>query len=435
MKNNIYACLEIGSSEARILVCNIREDKVYTISQQSVETEGMENGYVAQVNLLVQKLKALKVHVESDLNQKLQTVILSVPSVEVKIEDVESELILDETDVIGPEIIKRLFRQAMTRPTPAETVSVNLIPRAFSVDGGPLNNDPTGQKGSVVKMEALRAIAPAMLVYNLINAVELAGFRISDIMVGSTAEVLYGLGAVEKGKQLCHVNIGKSTTTISLAHGGKLSSTRALSIGGQEATVDISEALQVDEKTASLLKHHFGSVLNQNNPQEFIHVNESDSGFSYITRGMLENVLVGRYEMILKVVKQYLNENSFKTDNIEYVFTGGASEVEGFVEFAQKILEAKVSRQRPGMLGIRHGKFTALTGMAILSHELALLTGQKSQIIDFSQYTRAKNQGMQQAGQNSERPISAERSFMDHKLENSGVLVRLFDMIFEEKAE
>ena len=33
------------------------------------------------------------------------------------------------------------------------------------------------------------------------------------------------------------------------------------------------------------------------------------------------------------------------------------------------------------------------------------------------------------------KPRERDKSFMDHKLENSGVLVRIFDMIFDEKVE
>lgn len=433
MKNNIYACLEIGSSETRILVCNIRENRIYVLSQQAVETEGVKQGHIVQLNPLVQKLKALKVQIEADLNQSLQTVILSIPSVNAGIDSLQLELELEPDELIGPAQIKRLFRQAMNRPAHSETVSANLIPRSFAVDGQSPVSNPTGQRGKLLEMEVQRATAPAMLVYELINAVELAGFRVGDIMVGSAAEVLYSFGFAAAGKNICHVNIGKASTTISIAHGGKLISTKSLSVGGQDATEDITEALLVDDKTANELKHHFGSLQSKGNSQEFIYINEIESGFSCITRGMLENVLMGRYEMILKVVKQYLNENSFKIDNIEYVFTGGASEIHGLAEFAKTLLGAEASVQRPSMLGVRNAKFARLTGVAILAHELALLTGQNNEIIDFASYASAKGMPAQEAKAGA--ALAPDKSFMDHKLENSGVLVRLFDKMFEEKAE
>ena len=46
VKNNIYACLEIGCAEVRLMVCNIRQERLYVLSQQSIVTAGIENGTV-----------------------------------------------------------------------------------------------------------------------------------------------------------------------------------------------------------------------------------------------------------------------------------------------------------------------------------------------------------------------------------------------------
>jgi len=432
VNNKIYASLEIGSSEARILVCHIRENRVYVLSRQSVETEGFESGQVGDANALVQKLKALKVHVEADLNQALQSVTLSIPSVDVTMENLSVSQELETDESIDPKQVKKLFREAMNKPAPAEMISVNLLPRGFIIDGERAFIDPAGQKGQLVQMDAQRAIAPAALVYELISAVELAGFRVRDILVGSTAEALHSLSYSKSGANVCHVNIGKTTTTITLAHNGKIHSTKALSIGGMDADLGLQKTLDIDTVTAKTLKHHFGSLAGSLNPHEFIHVAETQNGFSSITRGMVENVLRARYEMILKVVKQYLYENAIRTDLLEYIFSGGASEIEGLAGFAQEFFGAGVAVQRPGMLGIRSSKYAQLAGLAVFSHELGLITGQNHDIIDFTQYTTAKGNQLKEGSPQVANPVQGS-SFMDRKMENSGVLVRLFDMIFDEK--
>lgn len=74
VKNNIYACLEIGCAEVRLMVCNIRQERLYVLSQQSIVTAGIENGTVVNVNQIVEKLKRLKANVEADLKQDIQNV-------------------------------------------------------------------------------------------------------------------------------------------------------------------------------------------------------------------------------------------------------------------------------------------------------------------------------------------------------------------------
>ncbi len=76
--------------------------------------------------------------------------------------------------------------------------------------------------------------------------------------------------------------------------------------------------------------------------------------------------------------------------------------------------------------------------MATFIHEMSLLLGQKSNIIDFDQYANvtaevALNGIEPLLTEAHSKPIERDKSFMDHKLENSGVLVRIFDMIFDKK--
>ena len=123
-----------------------------------------------------------------------------------------------------------------------------------------------------------------------------------------------------------------------------------------------------------------------------------------------------------------------------YVFTGGASEIEGFTWLAKTIFTQEVTVVTPSMLGARQAKYVKLIGMATFNHEMSLLIGQKSNIIDFDQYANVTPDTF-----SNELPTVSlntpvidkgrEKSFMDHKLENSGVLLRIFDMIFDEKVE
>ena len=134
VKNNIYACLEIGSSEARILVCNIRQERLYVLSQQEILAEGIENGNVINVNQIVEILKNLKEKVEKDLHQEIQSVLLAIPSVDVNIENITTTLSVEANKPISPANVKQLFRNVINQPTYRDQVVVNIIPRSFIVD-------------------------------------------------------------------------------------------------------------------------------------------------------------------------------------------------------------------------------------------------------------------------------------------------------------
>jgi len=440
VKNNIYACLELGCAEIRIIVCNIREERLYVLSKHSIRAEGIENGNVINVNQVVQQLKTLKKNVEADLKQEVQQVLVAIPTVDASIENVVATIDLELNQAINSANIKQIFRNVINQSASQDQVVVSIVPRSFKVDRKNAVQNPKGIIGRRLSLDAQKTMAPAMLVYNLINVVELAGFRVADIILGSVVEALYIPNSQVIRKGICHVNIGKSMTTITVLHSGKADSTNALSIGGQNVTQDISDAFEVTEEVAEMLKLNFGRINFDEPSNEIIYVNEVEGKFICITRQMLEEVVMMRYERIFKVIKQYLNQNAYKSADIQYVLTGGASEMTGGLDLAKEILGPEVMVFRPSMLGVRHAKYSKLVAMAIFAHEMSLLTEQKSNIIDLSQYEAIQENSRKEMIKDSNKKLTdkvktQEKSFMDHKLENSGVLVRLFDMIFDEKAK
>ena len=440
LKNNIYACLEIGCAEARMMVCNIRQERLYVLSQQSVIVDGVENGNVVNVNQIVDKLKLLKSKVEADLKQDIQSVLLAIPSIECRIDNINTTLDLGTNRTISHADIKQLFREIINQPTYHEQVAINIVPRFFFVDDKNAIQNPLGIIGNQLNLHAQKFTASASVVYNLIHVAELAGFRIADIMMGSVAETMYALNSDQLKQGACHVNIGKDMTTITIVHSGKVISSVSLSTGGQDVTRHIAEAFNVDEKIAEMLKVSFGRIYYESATSEIIYADEVDEQFICITRQMLIDVLTSRYEFILNLIKQYLIENSYKQDQMQYIFTGGASEIDGFALLAKTVLAQEVTVFTPSMLGSRHAKYVKLIGMATFIHEMSLLLGQKSNIIDFDQYANvtaeiALNEIEPLSTEALSKPRERDKSFMDHKLENSGVLVRIFDMIFDEKVE
>ncbi len=440
VKNNIYACLEVGSAETKIMVCNIRQERLYILAQATVKTQGVERGNVVNVTQAVEAIKSLKQKVERDLNQEIQQIYLAIPSIDINLDNVKSSISLRSNKPINTIEIKQLFRNIVNQPIYRDQVVVNIVPRAFIVDEKNVIQNPTGIIGKNLSLRAQKITTSASLVYNLINVVELSGFRIADIVLGSIAESMYVLTIEQLNEGTCLVNIGHSMTTVTVVSEGKVLKTVALSMGGQQVTDEIAKAFNLDLEIAEQLKVNFGAVNLIDTRGEIVYTQEQDDEFICVTRQALSDIVTARYEVILKGVKQFLTENGLKQEAVHYVFTGGGSEVRGFNEFSRLVIGHETTSVRPSMLGVRHGQFTTLIGAATYCHELSLLTGQKPNSLDCEQYLQVEPTHLSQSVEplRQAQPTEtkgSEKTFMDSKLENSGVLVRLFDMIFDEKEE
>ena len=502
MKNNIYTCIEIGSYEIKILVCNLREERLFVLAQKTVESMGIERGQVTNFDKLVGQIKKIKELAELDLKQPLNNLILIVSPIDVIIEPVLGKINLDVKQPIDSDDVRNLFRQIMEQPHAETYLPVNLIPRQFKIDEHHIVQNPRGLSGMSLGIEAGRVLMPTTTVSNLVHAVETSGFKVGDIVVGSIAETLLTLTTQEMYARTCHINIGHSMTTLTIVNDGKVLYARSLSIGGRDITRGISEHFNIAEHIADQLKTRYGRVIPHAEAVpdiQVIYVGDSNEETKFLTRGMLNEVITDWSSKLFKVIRLHIvDEMRLKEHEYHYSLAGGTAELPNILYSLQSQLPMAASIQRPTMLGVRNSKFSSLVGTAIFTHELTLLLGPNSnkQSLEFNvgvekipvarartkkdivpqiikeppplaQEKMVNDQLLKDAiaeaptltneeikvkdneatkkipvfGDFDEvpplehEPPELDDDYFDQKLENSGVLVRFFDRIFNENDE
>jgi len=514
LKNNIYTCIEIGSYEIKILVCNLREERLFVLTQKCIESMGVERGQVTNFDKLVGQIKKLKELAELDLRQPLKSLILTMSPIDAVIEPVLCKINLDVKQPINSNDVRKLFRQAMSQPYDETYLPVSLIPRLFKIDENHVVQNPRGLSGLSLGVEAGRVLMPATTVSNLVHAIEASGFKVSDIVVGSISETLLALTTPEMYARTCHINVGHSMTTLTVVNDGKIAHARSLSIGGRDISRQIAEKFNIPEAVADQLKVDYGRVIPHAEAMpdnQVIYVDDSNEGMKFITRGMLNEVITDRSDKLFKIIKIHIvDEMKLREQEYHYSLAGGTAELPNVLYSLQSQLPMVATIYRPTMLGVRNSKFSGLVGSAIFTHELTLLLGSNSntQSLEFNveaekssagdtpnkpqvktkkdiipQIDKGKftpllekdedTQSLKDAisaisakekeekedevdGSDSEDndakkvaffddfdntdPLEDETSeladdYIDQKLENSGVLVRFFDRIFNENDE
>jgi len=513
LKNNIYTCIEIGSYEIKILVCNLREERLFVLAQKSIESIGIERGQITNFDKLVGQIKKIKELAELDLKQSLRNLILTVSPIDVVVENVIGKINLDVNQPISSDDVRKLFRQVMEQPHIETHLAVSLIPRLFRIDENHIVQNPRGLSGMSLGIEAQRVLMPTTTVSNLVHAVESSGFKVDDIIIGSISETLLALTTPEMYARTCHINIGHSMTTLTIVNDGKILHARSLSIGGRDITRAISEKFNIPEKIADQLKVAYGKVIPHAeviNDHQIIHVEDTNEEMRFITRGMLNEIITDWGDKLFKVIKVHIvDEMRLREQEYHYSLAGGTAELPNILYSLQSQLPMVATIHRPTMLGVRDAKFSGLVGVAIFAHEMTLLLGSNpnAQRLEFNVEieavptgntlngrVRSKNDIIPQVEKldppfaqkkmentkslkdaiagiptlDSEKALDSEKvettseeatkpirvfgdfddipflgneepervdDYIDKKLENSGVLVRFFDRIFNESAQ
>lgn len=379
MKNNIYTCIEIGSFEIKLLVCNFREERLFVLTQKCVASAGIDRGQITNFDKLVNQIKKVKKLAEQDLKQPLKNIVLTIPPIDITIEYVMGRLNLDVKQPIQTDDVRKLFRQVMEQSHYEGVLPVGLVPRQFKIDENHIVQNPRGLSGMNLGIEASRILMSATPVANLVHAVESSGFKVDEIIVGSIAETLLVLETPEMYARTCHINIGHGMTSLTIVNDGKIIQARTLPIGGRDIIRAIADQFNISEELASRLKIRYGQInahTFEEPSQQVIYIDEQASEMKFITRAMLNAVITEVVDGIFKNIRQHIvDELRLREQEYHYSLSGGVAELPNILTSLQNQLPMAASIFRPSMLGIRNTKFSSIIGTAILAHELTLLLG------------------------------------------------------------
>jgi len=383
LENNVYTCIDIGNYEIKLLVCHIREERLFVLSQKTIKSMGIERGQITNFDKLVDQIKKIKEQAESDLKKPLKKLTLSLPPISVAVESVAGKINLDVNHQVGSKDVRYLFRQVMEQPHADAYLPVGLIPRIFRIDESQVVQNPRGLTGMNMGIEAQRILAPTTLVSNLVHVVESAGFRVEEIAVGSISETLLTLTTPETFARTCHINIGHTVTTVTVVNDGKIIHSRSSSIGGRDISRAIAEKFKISEKVADELKVKYGKILIHEADvmdNQVIYIDHTQKEMNYITRGMINSIITDWTVKLFAAVRDHITGNlRLKEEEYHYSLAGGMAELPNIIYALKTVFASQKNLvlQRPTMLGVRDSKFFGLVGVAIFAHELNLLLGSK----------------------------------------------------------
>ena len=487
MKNNTYTCIDIGSYEIKLLVCNFREDRLFVLTQKTVNSMGIERGQITNFDKLVSQIKKIKDLAEADLKQTLKNLIITMSPTAAMLESVIGRINLDIKSQIESANIRQLFHQVMEQPHSETHLPVGLVPRCFKIDENQIVQNPRGLFGMNLGIEAQRILMPTTVITNIVHAVEAADFTVDEIIVGSISEALLSLETPEMYARTCHINVGHSLTTITVINDGRVLYARSQFNGGRDITRAISERFNISEQLADELKINYGKVILDESEAldaQVIYIDNSTETGSYITRGMLNDVITEQTVELFKRVKDHIvNDLRLREQEYHYVLTGGTAELPNILHALKSQLPMIATIYRPSMLGIRNSKFSSIVSVGIFGHELNLLLDLKNEeqdpdfIIDMhaqpsvnitadpdalmlnlkqiekmaqpsndmklradSQVESVekndfKDHEIEETNDEIAAEVANEDEYMDQKLGNSGMLVRFLDKIFNENDE
>lgn len=226
-------------------------------------------------------------------------------------------------------------------------------PVNYEIDGVGGLNDPRGMSGERLGCDAHVLTVAAGPLRNLAQCVRGADLELAGVVSGAYAAGLSSLVEDEQRLGAACVDMGAGATSLSIFLRGHMIHAQSVRLGGDHVTLDIAQGLAMPQAEAERIKTlHGGAVATGLDDREMIEAprlgDDDPHERRRISRAVLIGVIRPRLEETLETVRDRLRAAGFEhLPGRRIVLTGGAAQLPGLEEAAQRILGRRTRVGRP----------------------------------------------------------------------------------------
>ena len=351
-RSGLIAALDVGSSKIACLIGRVEDGTMRILGAGLREAQGIKAGTVVNVHDAEESIRDAVEVAESRADARIQNVLLSVNCGSPRSITARVTMPLNGV-LVSDRHIQELLREARVNCQIDEHEVIQSAPISYVVDEARGVHDPRGMfcQRIGVAMHAV-AVKPSPL-QNLRLAVQRCHLTIAGTMVSSHASGIATLTTDEKQLGATLIDMGGGTTSVAVFMEGELVHADVVPMGGSNVTADLARMLAAPLSAAERLKSLYGAALGDiDTSTDIVAVpqmgEDGDESAFRVPRSMLTRIIQPRLEEILLEVQARLRASGFDVAaGRRAVLTGGASQLAGSRELAQRVLNKQVRLARP----------------------------------------------------------------------------------------
>jgi cell division protein FtsA len=238
---------------------------------------------------------------------------------------------------INREDIMRIEEVATLGKIPPNREILEVVPHSFRLDGQDNIKDPIGMTGTRLEVNAQVVSVLTPHLTNLQKTAELAKVSPKAIVVPGVAAARAVLTEQQMENGVGLIDLGGSTTNITVYDEGDLQFTAVLPYGGINITNDLAIGLKTDPSVAEQLKIKH-AVAVPRVEHETISMKHEGEQLSFSTNE-IDDVVEARLEEIFEEVQKVLKKAGYagRLPN-GVVLIGGTAKLKGIAEYAKQAL-------------------------------------------------------------------------------------------------
>lgn len=357
----IFTALDIGSNTIKVVVGEFIGTKLNILSAVKVTSRGYVNNYILDKEALISRIKEAISKTEEELNIKIRKVILNVPSYNLDFKLTDGRVELEENVVKSNDIV-RLLQDVSKNKIDHKNELICTLPIMFKVDDEETIN-PYGKHGNILYVKSILVSTDKKTIYDLANIVNSCNLDIIDITTTGLADYYNFKSKELDTKNIAIVNLGSTTTNISIFSKGIFINNKIIDDGGFYIDKEIASVYNLKRNETEYLKEKLAlAVINNAEEKETITLTNKNGEEITVNQYELSKIVSEKMDNLLKIIKK--NINLLTKKEISYIIiTGGLSEIKDINLLINNVFNKNGKIGKINNLGARDNSYSVALGM------------------------------------------------------------------------
>lgn len=337
---------------------------------------GMRKGVVANLNGPAQAIDAALGEAERMSGHEVNAATISVNGAHILSSKADGMIAVGMMDhEINEEDIRRIEEVATVGKIPQNREVLEVVPHSYTLDGQLGIKEPLGMNGSRLEINANVISALTPYVQNVEKVAEMATVKPSAVIVSGLAASKAVLKEAQLESGVAVIDIGGSTTTVSVFEDGDLQYVGVIPIGGMNITNDLAIGLKTDPEVAEEVKlKHAVAVARVDNTS--VSIKREGESYSFDTKDIDDYVEARLEEIFEKVQKELKKAGRVGQLPSGVVLTGGTAKLKNIADYAKEQLGLAARVGKPSGFGgvadnITDPEYATAVGLMLIDSEAA----------------------------------------------------------------
>jgi cell division protein FtsA len=360
-RSGVFGVLDIGTSKTVCLIVAPpkprrglwRSQGPRVLGVGHAPTRGLKAGVVIDLDRAEQSVRTALGQAEQEAKTAAEGLFVAVTCGRIRSSSFEADTRIERRSVAQSDIDKLTAGGRKYAERDGRTL-LHMNPIGYRLDGANRVSNPLGMSGVKLAVDLHAVTADEGPVSNLLHAIERTGHATTGVAPAPYASGLASTTEEERQLGAISIDMGAGTTTLAMFADGRLQTVDTLAVGGQHVTFDIARTLSTPFDEAERIKTLYGTLGAAASEDQglvaYTHAGEEEPTLRQTTKAHIHGIITTRVSDLLAHVLERITRSGIAHSAAQRVIlTGGASQLPGLAELAERILvrPIRVARLQP----------------------------------------------------------------------------------------